>query len=569
MGVATTAMQDIHIAKPPASTIGTIAEEGPMPSFHFGSDLAVSRQDARPQSSRVSTDPRPEEGSLVSKAFTAGAQRTAGSSTGFLNRLLSAGPAGNTPAVVTIKPAVRPPTLTEEDRGPTSGPLSDNGIFSATVDLDFRRKSGSLSRDGLACPPSPRPSGGGILDQMDRPSRPSTPLSPLRSPLPSPGGTASGFLRLQTSNPGTLTALRESFLAGSHRDMTLAEPQGHDAGGRLRQFGAKHGSGSEASTPLPSAMFQRMPAPWLKNIPPPSPIELTGRSFSLPRPETAQPSQPGAEYKSHSLQRRDSPEQPTPPPVPGASSNALRPTPPPPLLSPGSSGPKRRISTSAGTPTASLTAAPPPPPDMMEISPAQLHSSLPPARPSLIPDLPESVKADIFGSGGAPDKIHSTAIPGFTVGRVIGEGGFCQVRVGAHHLSAQKVAVKVVDKGKIEDADEEKMIRREIRTMKHLNGHSRIIRLYMTLENDQFIYIVMELATGGTLLDYIKKQKSLQKSEAARLLAQLVSGLDYCHKRGVVHRDIKLENVMTDDKNNLKIIDLGLCAFYQPGEIRA
>jgi 5'-AMP-activated protein kinase catalytic alpha subunit len=160
----------------------------------------------------------------------------------------------------------------------------------------------------------------------------------------------------------------------------------------------------------------------------------------------------------------------------------------------------------------------------------------------LISELPESVKAYIFGTE-APDKVHSTAIPGFTVGRVIGEGGFCQVRVGAHHLSSQKVAIKVVDKGKIQDADEEKMIRREIRTMKHLNGHSCLIRLYLTLENDQFIYIVMELATGGTLLDYIKKQKSLQKSEAARLLAQLVSGLDYCHRRGVVHRDIKLENV--------------------------
>ena len=410
-----------------------------------------------------------------------------------------------------------------------------------TGDLDFEAfaepKSTSLGGTRLSPLPLqvPRsPMGSGLLDKLleDRgspqcPRSPMHPQSPMLSPM---GGGPSRAHSLIGSNPGTLNGLEDvmstsgeqpqmALLRGRARAMAV-EPlspwpfagQNQVQGGRVNIFKAN-------SLPVPASLIfpTLLPAPAASR-----PISASPRT----RPTSASP---------RTLLKRL-------------------------MLSTGD----RIVSSSAHPALSTLT------PELTfssSLTPDDLPE-YPPPTPSItanLPELQQSLKDDIFGSE-APDEVHSKAIPGFTIGRVIGDGGFCQVRIGAHHLSAQKAAIKVVDKSKIEDADKEKMIRREIRTMKHLNGHSRIIRLYMTMENDQFIYIVMELATGGTLLDYIKKQKSLQKAEAARIMAQLVSGLDYCHKRGVVHRDIKLENVMMDDRNNVKIIDLGLCAFYQPGQ---
>ena len=175
------------------------------------------------------------------------------------------------------------------------------------------------------------------------------------------------------------------------------------------------------------------------------------------------------------------------------------------------------------------------------------------------------------------------------MGRVIGEGAFCQVRLGIHHLSREKVAVKVFDKTKFKSSQDERMVRRlshgnligssnlmlvplwlqmrrEVRVMRHLTGHDRIVCLYETLEKDRWLYLVMEHCAGGSLFEYVSSRKTLSEPEAARLSVQLIQGLSYCHSRGVVHRDIKLENVMVDERNNIKIIDLGLSAFFSHNE---
>lgn len=70
--------------------------------------------------------------------------------------------------------------------------------------------------------------------------------------------------------------------------------------------------------------------------------------------------------------------------------------------------------------------------------------------------------------GGPPDEDHTKALEGYSVGQVIGEGGFCEVRIGVHHFSHRKVAIKIVDKAQLTDTNEKKRMQREIRVMKHL-----------------------------------------------------------------------------------------------------
>ena len=77
--------------------------------------------------------------------------------------------------------------------------------------------------------------------------------------------------------------------------------------------------------------------------------------------------------------------------------------------------------------------------------------------------------------GGPPDAEHSKALEGYSVGQVIGEGGFCEVRIGVHHFSQRKVAIKIVDKKQLTDTIENKRMQREIRVMKHLQVREKSV----------------------------------------------------------------------------------------------
>jgi serine/threonine protein kinase len=74
------------------------------------------------------------------------------------------------------------------------------------------------------------------------------------------------------------------------------------------------------------------------------------------------------------------------------------------------------------------------------------------------------------------------------------------------------------------------------------------------------IHVIMEHASGGTLLDYVRKKKRLTEPEARGCLRQVLVGLAYCHSQGVIHRDIKLENLLLSANREMKIIDFGLSA---------
>ena len=78
--------------------------------------------------------------------------------------------------------------------------------------------------------------------------------------------------------------------------------------------------------------------------------------------------------------------------------------------------------------------------------------------------------------------------------------------------------------------------------------------------------MVMENANGGELFDFIVKHTRLQEKKAAKLFAELISGIEYLHKSGVCHRDLKPENLLLDYDNTLKIVDFGLSNLYEKGQ---
>ena len=76
--------------------------------------------------------------------------------------------------------------------------------------------------------------------------------------------------------------------------------------------------------------------------------------------------------------------------------------------------------------------------------------------------------------------------------------------------------------------------------------HKNIIRLLETFETKSQLFMVMEYAGGGDLLNYMKQKKSLGEDEARKIFRQIVYGLGHCHCRSVLHRDIKLDNILID-----------------------
>ncbi|CAH1775907.1 unnamed protein product [Owenia fusiformis] len=148
--------------------------------------------------------------------------------------------------------------------------------------------------------------------------------------------------------------------------------------------------------------------------------------------------------------------------------------------------------------------------------------------------------------------------------RTLGKGNFARVELAIHNIAHCKVAIKIIDTRKIKEDYVKTNLHREARIMAQLR-HPNIIRLFETLKATTLYCLVTEFAAGGELLAYIKTQKDarLTETQARPYVRQMLSALHYLHDRDVVHRDLKMENIMLDEsKKNIKIIDFGLSNIY-------
>lgn len=156
----------------------------------------------------------------------------------------------------------------------------------------------------------------------------------------------------------------------------------------------------------------------------------------------------------------------------------------------------------------------------------------------------------------------------YEIGDIIGVGKYGVVRMATHKQSNIKVAIKILKKAKLSMSDID-LIKREIEILK-LCQHPNIIRLLDTFENPEYIYIVMDWLRGGDLYSYLEKREfKISESRACRISHSLATAIYYLHSYGIVHRDIKLDNVLMVDEtedSDVKIVDFGLSKIMGPGE---
>lgn len=159
-------------------------------------------------------------------------------------------------------------------------------------------------------------------------------------------------------------------------------------------------------------------------------------------------------------------------------------------------------------------------------------------------------------------------IENYAIGKQLGQGAYATVRLATQKRTKDIVAIKIYEKCKLTDTRKKTGLKREIHILKLLD-HPHTLKLYDVLDTSKTINLITECIGGPSLHSYIKKQsdRKLKDQEAKSIFKQIVQAVAYCHSLNIVHRDLKLENIMLDKDKNVKLIDFGFSTISGKGQM--
>jgi len=157
----------------------------------------------------------------------------------------------------------------------------------------------------------------------------------------------------------------------------------------------------------------------------------------------------------------------------------------------------------------------------------------------------------------------------YDLGKVLGEGNYAQVKIAIEKSTKLKWACKIIDKNKLEEGDEE-MLELEVEVLQILK-HPNVVRLKDKYDTRKKLYLILELVTGGELLEKLMSDGAYSEQDACDLFAKVMGAVKYLHDNGIAHRDLKPENLLLSDKtdkNSIKIADFGFAKIISKLEAR-
>ncbi|KAI0049113.1 Pkinase-domain-containing protein [Auriscalpium vulgare] len=196
------------------------------------------------------------------------------------------------------------------------------------------------------------------------------------------------------------------------------------------------------------------------------------------------------------------------------------------------------------------------------------HNGNSPRHPSRAPDTPKT-------------RTTNRILGDYTLSKTLGAGSMGKVKLAQHNITGEKLAVKILPrviptppppgapnaealaKQASKDASKETRTIREA-ALSQLLYHPYICGMREMIVHQHHYYMVFEYINGGQMLDYIISHGRLRERVARKFARQIGSALEYCHRNNVVHRDLKIENILISQTGNIKIIDFGLSNLYDP-----
>jgi serine/threonine protein kinase len=182
-------------------------------------------------------------------------------------------------------------------------------------------------------------------------------------------------------------------------------------------------------------------------------------------------------------------------------------------------------------------------------------------RTKAIRKLVKHINTTIEAKGTVPQ----TSVDFYKVERVLGKGAFGKVNLALHILTQSMCAIKSISKTHIAEDSQIRKVKQEVMILKR-TAHQNIVQLYEYFETQKHILFVIELAAGGDLLNYVRKRRQLKEDVAKSVFKQIIDALAYCHSKQILHRDIKLDNILLDINGEIKICDFGVSKIVRPGE---
>jgi serine/threonine protein kinase len=159
----------------------------------------------------------------------------------------------------------------------------------------------------------------------------------------------------------------------------------------------------------------------------------------------------------------------------------------------------------------------------------------------------------------------STSLEFYKLGKPLGKGAFGKVYLGVHKLTGLKVAIKTIEKTFMQDERTRKKVFQEVYIMNKVHDKN-VIRLLELFESPKHLMIVLEYAGGGDLLQLLRTRGKLHESEARPIFKQVIDAVQACHREDIIHRDIKLDNILLNEELTLiKLCDFGVSRVAKRG----
>lgn len=147
----------------------------------------------------------------------------------------------------------------------------------------------------------------------------------------------------------------------------------------------------------------------------------------------------------------------------------------------------------------------------------------------------------------------------------LGQGGFGCVMKGVHSETGEFAAIKFVPKSSFKQISDLQRVYQEIQALRNLH-HPNVVRIIDVADHPDNVCFIMEFAPGGELRAYVERHCFLSEEEARQFFKQIVRAIHYVHSKKIIHRDLKLENILLDAQNRCKIVDFGLSDYVSSQE---